>query len=169
MSGGGSLDALTKQSTDAATEFVDSYYPALQSARSSLSSFYVPASQMPDGKTSPSLVFNGNIIPDAIALQDLFEKEMPLAHFEVQSYDCHVLNPDYKVDAPAGGPPSKPSLSLLLSVSGYVRYGESREGAPRGFSESLVLVPNPDAEGGKGRGKGRRKWLVQSQSFRLVV
>jgi NTF2-related export protein 1/2 len=77
--------------SSAAEKFVESYYAALQSSRATMS-FYSPPSAMPDGKPLPAIVFNGNIISDAAAFQAMFEKQMPPAHYEVQSYDCHVLN-----------------------------------------------------------------------------
>lgn len=59
-------------------------------------------------------------------------------------------------------------MSLMLLVSGYVKYGESREAAMRGFAETFVLVPNPEQAGGKKR-KAGDGWLIQSQNFRLVT
>lgn len=95
---------------------------------------------------------------------------MPHAHYEVQSYDCQFLNPNYSLDGPGRfDPGSGKSMSIVLTVSGYVRYGESRDGAMRGFSENIVLIPNPDGASSRARGSPRREWLVQSQNFRLVV
>ncbi|KAI9780209.1 MAG: hypothetical protein M1816_003133 [Peltula sp. TS41687] len=164
--------------TPAAQRFIESYYPALQTSRSTLDTFYVPSSSLSDGKTVPTIVFNGNVIPDPLALRTLFEKQMPHAHYEVQSYDCQVLNPDYSLAGPGRFDPSSgKNMSVVLTVSGYVRYGESRDAALRGFSENFVLIPNPDGGGSsssspgaaRGRGTPRRDWLVQSQNFRLVV
>lgn len=125
---------------------------------------------MPDGKTLPSITFNGNLLPDATAFQTLFEKQMPNARYEVQGYDCHPLNLNYPSSTPTGNASSSgKNMSILVSTSGYVRFGEGRDGAMRGFSESIVLVPNTDEANKKIRGKGRREWLVQSQNFRLTV
>ena len=124
---------------------------------------------MPDGKPLPAIVFNGNIIPDAAAFQNMFQQDMPPAHYEVQSYDCHVLNPNYTVDGTQGsGAASGKNMTILVTVSGYVKFGEPREAATRGFSENFVLVPNAEATA-KGRGKQAKDWLIQSQNFRLVV
>jgi NTF2-related export protein 1/2 len=137
----------------------------------------VPPTTLPDGKTLPVLTFNGNIIPDPTALQTMFTTQMPTAHYEVQSYDAQVINPAYATAetqaagvvggvAPAGGD-GRANISLLVLVSGYVRYGENvKEAAMRGFSESFVLVPNLALERTRGKGDG---WLIQSQNFRLVV
>lgn len=109
---------------------------------------------------------------------------MPHATYEVQSYDCQIINANHVTPGAEPPAPSAPSrqhgggaaaaaarkMSLLVLVSGYVRFGEEREAgdtaANRGFSETFVLIPNPES-GPKGRSK--RQWLIQSQNFRLVV
>ena len=125
---------------------------------------------MPDGKPLPAIVYNGNIFPSAIALQTMLETTGP-ARYEVQSYDCQVLNPNSVVadtqDNHKAGASGK-NMTLLVVISGYVKYGEPREADMRGFSETFVLVPNPAATSGA-RGKNIKDWLIQSQSFRLVV
>ncbi|KAI9834824.1 MAG: hypothetical protein M1819_002732 [Sarea resinae] len=164
-----SADVATKVSTEAAERFTESYYPALKSNRETLSSYYIPPSAMPDGKPLPAIVFNGNVIPDPATFQNMFVKEMPPTHYEVQSFDCQVLNPNLLAggpDANTGG--SGKNMTILLVVSGYVRIGEPREGPMRGFSDSIVLVPNPDKTAEKGRAP-RSKWLIQSQTSRFVV
>ncbi|KAJ5675635.1 hypothetical protein N7462_008532 [Penicillium macrosclerotiorum] len=154
-------DTLTKVSTDAAAELVLSFYLALEKNRESIGSFYLPAPS--------TILFNGNTVADGAAVQDIFTKQMPNAHYEVQSYDCQVINRAYPTATPTGvKPPSEMTakdMSVLVIVSGYVRYGEGRDQPQRGFSETFVIVPNPSTE----RGKRRRDWLIQSQNFRLVV
>lgn len=118
----------------------------------------------------PTIVINGNAMPDARSLQTLFETQMPRAHYEVQSYDCQVLNLDYApVDPGRNDPSPGKKMSLLLMVSGYASYGESGAEVKRGFSESIILVPDVDASSNRGRGGFKREWLIQSQNFRLVV
>lgn len=154
----------------AAETFVEAYYAALRSSRATLSSFYSAPSAMPDGKPLPAIVFNGNVIPDAAEFQNMFEKQMPPAHYEVQSYDCHVLNPNYTADGTeASSGVSGKNMTFMLMVSGYVKFGELKEAEMKGFSETFVLIPIPDASGSKGRGKRGNQWLIQSQNFRLVV
>ncbi|EER25334.1 hypothetical protein DIZ76_011884 [Coccidioides immitis] len=165
-------DTLTKVSTDAATDFVQSFYSALQSARPTISSFY--------SQPSASILFNGNAVADGAAVQDIFMNQMPSTYYEVQSYDCQVLNPSYPTAAglqpdiqgrPRGGAAAARNMSILVLVSGYVRFGEGKESFDtpnRGFSETFVLVPNPQADGGF-KGRGKKHWLIQSQNFRLVV
>ena len=154
----------------AAEDFVEAYYTALRSSRATLSSFYSAPSAMPDGKPLPAIVFNGNVIPDAAEFQNMFEKQMPPAHYEVQSYDCHLLNPNYTADGldPSSGGSGK-NMTILLSVSGYVKFGELKDAEMKGFSETFVLIPTPDTTTSKGRGKRGNQWRIQSQNFRLVV
>ncbi|KAJ5175285.1 uncharacterized protein N7482_001162 [Penicillium canariense] len=154
-------DTLTKVSTEAATELINTFYPALRNDRSSIGSFYLP--------TPSTILFNGNSVADGAAVQDIFLNQMPDAHYEVQSFDCQILNRAYPTATATGvKPPSEMTvkdMSILVMASGHVRYGENRDQPQRGFSETFVLVPNPSSE----RGKRRRDWLIQSQNFRLVV
>lgn len=104
--------------------------------------------------------------------------QMPATRYEVQTYDCQIINPDFPTPTTSTRPsrtnaPAK-NMSLLLIVSGYVRYGEERDSPDspnRGFSETFVLIPNSQMDGNMAgpRGKSRKQWLIQSQNFRLVV
>lgn len=145
----------------AATNLVQSFYSALQSNRDTIRSFYSP--------TPSTILFNGNTVADGAAVQDIFVNQMPVAHYEAQSFDCQIINRAYPTVTAAGlKPPAQMTvkdMSVLVIVSGYVRYGENRDLPQRGFSETFVLVPNPSID----RGKRRHEWLIQSQNFRLVV
>ncbi|KAL4998753.1 hypothetical protein BDV10DRAFT_166177 [Aspergillus recurvatus] len=152
-------DAYVKVSTEAATEFVQSFYPALQSNRATIASFY--------STPTSTIVFNGNPVADGNAVQEIFVSQMPPTHYEVQSFDCQIINKQYPTATIGRQIDSRKDISILVIVSGYVRFGESRDLPQRGFSETFVLVPNPSSEGGKG--KRRRDWLIQTQNFRLVV
>ena len=153
----------------AAGFFVDTYYPALSSSRADIASFYMPASAMPDGKPLPVIVYNGNVIPDPTAMQTLFQEQMPEARYEIQDYDCQVLNPHYVAEGTQGGSPaSGKNMTILVTVSGSVRFGEPRAATVRGFSENFVLIPNPIAATTT-RGKHNKGWLIQSQNSRLIV
>ncbi|PKY02112.1 putative nuclear transport factor 2 domain protein [Aspergillus campestris IBT 28561] len=160
---GRSQDVLTKVSTEAATEFVHSFYPALQNNRAAIASFY--------SKPTATILFNGNPVADGAAVQEIFVNQMPPAHYEFQSFDCQILNPTYPTPTPTGvklpNQLSVKDMSILVIVSGHVRYGESRDLPQRGFSETFILVPNPTSDAPKGRRK--REWLIQTQNFRLVV
>lgn len=125
---------------------------------------------MPDGKPLPAITHNGNVISTAADMQEMFQNQMPAARYEVQSFDCQVINHDY-IAANSEGvvSTSGKNMTILVAVSGYVKYGGTRDAALRGFSESFVLVPNYDAAKAKSQGKKFKDWLIQSQTFRLVV
>jgi NTF2-related export protein 1/2 len=58
-------------------------------------------------------------------------------------------------------------------VSGGVKYFKSAadeevRDESRGFTETFVLVPHMEAQGAKAP-RGLKKWLIQSQNFRLVL
>jgi NTF2-related export protein 1/2 len=96
---------------------------------------------------------------------------MPATHYEVQSFDCQIINRNYPTETMTGIKASTEmtvkDMSMLVTVSGSVQFEESRDQPERGFSETFVLVPNPKATQPKGRPK--KEWLIQSQTFRLVV
>ncbi|KAL3474632.1 hypothetical protein BJX99DRAFT_231344 [Aspergillus californicus] len=150
-------DVYTKISTDAATEFVQTFYPALQSNRAMIASFY--------GTPASTIMFNGNAVADGHAVQDIFVNQMPPSHYEVQSFDCQIINKQFPTPTTRPLDPRK-DISILVMVSGYVRFGESRDLPQRGFNETIILVPNPSTEP---KGKRKRDWLIQTQNFRLVV
>ncbi|KAI9742342.1 MAG: hypothetical protein M1818_003875 [Claussenomyces sp. TS43310] len=144
--------------------------------RRTLSSFYVAAP--PDSTQLPpaDITLNGNRIPTPTDLETLFTTQMPRSHYEVQSYDCHVLNPNYNLGAPdadLGPDPTGRKMSILLVVSGYVKYGDDlRQAAMRGFTENFILVPNFQSAVPPPQSQVQakvKKWLIQSQNFRLVV
>lgn len=97
---------------------------------------------------------------------------MAKAHYEVQSFDCQVINTNYNVGVDETKlDPNKDGkkMSILVMVNGSVKYfKESTDGETRGFTESIVLVPNFEAQGPKAP-KGSKRWLIQSQTFRLVL
>ena len=154
--------------TAAAKQFVDTYYAALTSHRDQIAAFYASLATMPDGKSLPVIVWNGNIIPDPTSLQKMFQEQMQRAHYDAQSYDCHVLNPNYVEEgAEAGNATAGKNMSLLVTVSGSFKYGDDRSVPSKGFSENFVLIPNPAAA--NTRGKDTHHWVIQSQNFRLVA
>ena len=122
---------------------------------------------MPDGKPLPAIVWNGSVIPDPTAMQKLFQEEMPRAEYVVGDFDCHVINPSYVAEGARSAPAkSGRNMTILLTISGFVKYGQSRSVEPHAFSETFVLTPNPAS--GNSHSRNFKEWLIQSQSFRLV-
>ena len=155
----------TRVATETGESFIDQYYTILNGSRKQISSFYVTTSTLPSGRALPHISFNGELIQDAAVFQETFEKQMPWTYFEPQSVNAHVLNPDFNPGDGKSKKEAERNMSLVVQVSGYVRLVERKEGPMRGFSDSFVLVPNPDT----GKQDVGRKWLVQSQNFRFVV
>ncbi|CAG8979517.1 hypothetical protein HYALB_00004969 [Hymenoscyphus albidus] len=148
--------------------FTQSYYPSLSRPHTikDIPSYYVPLS--PSSPLKPSISLNGNLVTDPASLPALFEKQPPKTHYEVQSFDCHVLNANFNIGAPEGllePNNAGKKMSIAVTVSGSVRYGEGAD--VQGFMDNLVLVPNWDVYGKPA--KGRRKWIVMSQKFRVVA
>ncbi|KAI5838898.1 hypothetical protein DFP73DRAFT_562563 [Morchella snyderi] len=113
-----SKESHIRLAAEGAKRFVETYYPALNSDRTTLASFYHPAA---------SIVWNGNPIASGEAFAAFFAS-MPDSHYDVQSYDAQPMQFDVKG-----------SCSFVLIVSGSVKYGELKE--QRGFSETFVLKP----------------------------
>ncbi|KAH0285330.1 hypothetical protein M436DRAFT_35938 [Aureobasidium namibiae CBS 147.97] len=165
-------DVLVRVSANAAETFTDAYYVALTSARGSLPDYYVPKTVLPSGKLLPQISYNGTVVSDPDDFSNTYTTQMPYTFFEIQSVNAHVLNPALApLDKAAKPKEQELNMSILVQVSGYVRLIERKEGPMRAFSDTLVLVPNKEEAGAKGKGKtGEGKsWLIQNQNFRFVV
>jgi NTF2-related export protein 1/2 len=156
----------------AAEKFVESYYPALNSpkGRAHLTEFYIKPTE--SSPLQPDITLNGNTVADAAQLQSIFENQVSKAQYEVQSFDCQVVNTNYNVgvdESRLGPNKDGRKMSILVMVNGSVKYfKENTDGETRGFTESVVLIPNLEAQGPKAA-KGAKRWLIQSQTFRLVL
>ncbi|CZR57920.1 related to nuclear transport factor 2 domain protein [Phialocephala subalpina] len=153
----------------AAQDFIDAYYPALNNpkGRASIADFYVKP--VPGKPIAADIVLNGVPSTDPTEIQKIFDEQVTKAHYEVQTFDCHTINANYNVAANESAlalDMDGKKMSIVVIVGGTVKYGE--DGDVRAFSDSLVLVPNLEAHGPKAA-KGLKKWLVQSQNFRLVL
>lgn len=153
----------------AAQDFVDAYYPALNNpkGRAGITDFYIKP--IPGTPLKADIVLNGVPSTDPTEVQNIFEKQVTKAHYEVQNFDCHTINPNYNVAANESAlalDTDGKKMSIVVLISGTVKYGE--EGDVRAFTDNVVLVPNLEAHSPKAA-KGLKKWLVQSQNFRLVL
>ncbi|ROT43720.1 hypothetical protein SODALDRAFT_320115 [Sodiomyces alkalinus F11] len=95
----------------------------------------------------------------------------PQVRFEIESFDAHVVNPDYNLAAPPHvlSTPDKSGAkcSVLTQVTGRVYYGRGRDAPAKTFNEVFVLVPNWDMFV-RNPPKGARRWLIMSQNFRAL-
>jgi len=165
-------DVEVKVADNAAETFVQSYYPALNTpnGQKRLTEYYIkPTLEQP---TEADISLNGNILSSPADLQATFENQVQKCLYEAQSFDCQVINTNYNVGIDERYiAPDKDGkkMSIMVMVSGSVKYyKDGVEGETRGFTETFLLVPNPEAQGPKAP-RGLRKWLIQSQSFRLVL
>lgn len=156
----------------AAENFVSSYYPSLNTPQGQkrLTEFYIkPTTAAP---AQADIVLNGNTVSSPEELQAMFENQVERCLYEAQSVDCQVLNANYNVgldDRDLGQDKKGDKVSFMVMVCGSVKYlKEGTDGDVRGFTETFVMVPNMAAHGPKAP-RGLRKWLIQSQVFRLVV
>ena len=102
-----------------------------------------------------------------VELEAVFDNQPSKTFFDAQSFDCQVINANYNVGAPENlleGNKAGKKMSILVLVSGSVKYGEEEA---RCFTDNVLLVPNWEITA-KNQ-KEKRKWLVQSQTFRLVL
>jgi NTF2-related export protein 1/2 len=121
---------------------------------------------MQGGKPIPTLVFNGNVLQNGAAVQEMFENEMPPTRYTAQSIDCHVLNPQYAPEGVTLSRSAASTMTILVIVSGDVRFSEDRNDPEKKFSETFVLVPNHDRSP---RVQRQMDFLIQSQNFRVVA
>ena len=156
---------------------MESYYRALQHSKSTIASFYIPP--VPGDKPLPDIALNGNVVPDGAAMQETYLRQLPQARFEILVVDCHPINTTYPKLSGAVASPAA-TMSILVMAGGQVKFGGDAETT---FSETFVLVPNPEPEPPRGPGGGReigaelrggigsrrRQFLIQSQTFRTVA
>lgn len=93
-----------------------------------------------------AIVWNGNAFAGGEAFATFFGT-MPLSFYDVQCFDAHPILPD-----------GLGTCSVSLTVSGVVKYGDSKE--QRGFSETFVLMPEQAGQA--------TKFKISAQAFRLV-
>jgi NTF2-related export protein 1/2 len=111
-----------------AEEFTQLYYKHLDTQRPTIPRFYRPTS---------TILWNGNAFVGGDAYAD-FISRFPSTTHEVHSFDCHPVDSGMLGGVPVPGE----APSMILTVSGSVRFGEERE--KRGFSESFLLKADGD-------------------------
>lgn len=97
--------------------------------------------------------------------------------YEVDAFDVHVINHDYRFAAPPAvlvPDPSKPAhgagvrIMMALTVAGTVHLG-STSGAENArtqhFSDVFILVPNWDAIAKHGS-RNTRRYIIASHTYR---
>lgn len=146
---------------------MDSYYSAMNTARHAIHAYYVPQSTLVDGTSLPAIFLNGTEVADGSNVQRIFQHRYPTSTFEIDVVDCHILNDQYPAQNGTSTNGTTP-MSLLVVVNGIFKQGSARDQVEQEFSETLVLVPNPDAPPRGQGGRHRKDYLIQSQTFRVV-
>ncbi|KAK3325528.1 hypothetical protein B0H66DRAFT_529562 [Apodospora peruviana] len=88
--------------------------------------------------------------------------------YDVEAYDVHVINPDFRIGAPAellAKPNQGPRLMMLLTVAGKVVFNGGAEQKKQHFSDVFTLVPNWDVIARHGS-KATRRYLISSHTYR---
>ncbi|KAF7303223.1 NTF2 domain-containing protein [Mycena kentingensis (nom. inval.)] len=144
--------------TRAADDFTRIYYSAYDSKSrlTELPKLYRPTS---------ALTWNGTPFQGQDGLINLVTNMPPTKH-EIQSFDCHPI--------PGTSPPS-----LLIIVSGNVTHGlgpagnpagsssKNKEGHPRVFSQTFVLIPDASAPPPTKAG-ALAKYFISADAMRFV-
>ncbi|KAK7755148.1 hypothetical protein SLS62_002963 [Diatrype stigma] len=187
-----SLETQAKVASDAAQNFVEHYYEALN-RRHNLAQYYASASsKLAAADVKPDISINGNVCASVADFEDLLNKQgspvycnllsfspFPPFRHEVISYDAQPVNPHFTLGAPASSASSEPDrnerkaieagerLSVALQVAGTVRYGKAGDEGTveRTFTEAWLLVPHWEALARQAP-RGLRRWVVASQNFR---
>ncbi|EWG42794.1 hypothetical protein FVEG_04523 [Fusarium verticillioides 7600] len=157
-------------SSDAAEIFTSNYYQAINRQKDILP-FYINSSQR--YPIAADISINGAVLPTPDDYSKLLEAQGKDAHYEIESFDAHVLNPNFAMGAPenifdsAKKEKSGDKMSILVTVMGRVQFGKGREAPQKMFNETFVLVPNWESMV-KNPPRGVKKWLVMSQNFRAL-
>ncbi|KAI5461638.1 nuclear transport factor 2 domain-containing protein [Mariannaea sp. PMI_226] len=163
-------DTQVKASSEAADIFVSHYYQAINS-KSALLPFYINTS--PRYGMQADISINGAVVASPEAYLQLLQAQGPGVHYEIESFDAHVMNPSFQLGAPEnvydGAKVEKNGgrMSIAVTIMGRVKYGKDREAPQKMFNETFVLVPNWESMV-RNAPRGLKRWLIMSQNFRAL-
>ncbi|CAI6096793.1 hypothetical protein V2G26_016264 [Clonostachys chloroleuca] len=157
-------------SSEAAEIFVNNYYDALN-RRQPLLPFYVNSTTRYSIPADISI--NGAQVATPADYYNLLEAQGAGVHYDVESFDTHVLNPSFQYNAPENiydgnkAEKSGARMSIIVTVMGRVQYGKGKEAPQKMFNETFVLVPNWEALQ-RNPPRGVKRCLIMSQNFRAL-
>ncbi|AEO62680.1 uncharacterized protein THITE_108034 [Thermothielavioides terrestris NRRL 8126] len=173
-------------SAEAAKNFVDWYYRQVNEAKP-IAQGYVNGNATYDraGHAPADICINGLVVATPQEWEKLLEQQrqcpkqtdpnQKLVRYDVEVFNCHVINPDYRFAAPQKmldlhAPTDGVRMMMMLTVGGTVYFGTGRNKgdgyfAKERFQDVFILVPNWDVLGKPGAKVGR-KYLVASQIYR---
>ncbi|OIW30254.1 hypothetical protein CONLIGDRAFT_644264 [Coniochaeta ligniaria NRRL 30616] len=183
-----------KAANDGASQFVEQYYLCVNGSPQPIRNFYVSSNTKYTQSTLPANVdisINGAVLtggPDEYEQMLKTQRMTPAGieakvRYEVDSWDCHILNPDFAIGCPDNllqkYDEEKKSgkttfsreyfnrASLLLQVTGTIIFGGGDKDTRKVFNDVFVLVPNWDTHV-KNPSRNAKRWLILSQNFRAL-
>ncbi|KAL2023873.1 hypothetical protein VTK56DRAFT_650 [Thermocarpiscus australiensis] len=176
-----------RRSAEAARIFVDWYYRQINIARP-IAPAYINGHPAYANHPPADICINGLVVATPEEWESLLEKQrqapsttpahLRAVRYEVQSYDVHVINNDYRFGAPqklldAHGPHDGVRMMMLLTVSGTVYFGVDKSDRhvdnyayKQHFNDVFILVPDWDLLARPGPKHERRKYLIASHTYR---
>lgn len=179
-------EAIIRSSGEAARAFTDWYYTQLTDGKP-VSSCYVNSNAKYLAASHPpaDICINGTVVSTPEEWDRLLDQQrlIPFTQqkgkvkYEVEGFDVHVINKDYRFAAPAEIQAATDAklmqrtedarIMMVVTVSGNVTYGGKEKGTPpkQHFSDVFVLVPNWDYVT-RPKFKGHKRYLVASHTYR---
>ncbi|KAI0122993.1 hypothetical protein BJ170DRAFT_120300 [Xylariales sp. AK1849] len=163
------METQAKVASDAAQNFVDHFYEALNRHQPLAQYYASTSSKLTSASVVPDISVNGQPVASVADLDALYEQQGSPVHYEVHSYDAHPVNPHFVIGAPDPTAQSErgEKLSFAVQVSGSVKYGKGEESVVKSFNEAFLLVPHWEAQG-RNAARGLRKWVIISQNMRIL-
>ncbi|KAK3684973.1 hypothetical protein B0T22DRAFT_204902 [Podospora appendiculata] len=174
-----------RRSAEAAKEFVEWYYNNLNQGKPVSSGYVDKNKSYQAASIKADITINGSPpitpeewdaklaaqrTPPAAAASTAGDPSLaPKVHYEVDCYDVHVINADYRAGATStqleklGKPGVR--MMLMLSVSGTVTFGSGDGATKQHLNDTFILVPNWDALSRAGS-RNTRRYLVFSHTYR---
>ncbi|OTB06133.1 hypothetical protein M426DRAFT_21250 [Hypoxylon sp. CI-4A] len=174
------MDTQAKISSEAAQNFVDSFYEALNRRRP-MGNYYASTSpRLTSAGVKPDISINGLALADVAAYEALLETQGAPVTYDVASFDAQPVNPNFQQGAggPADGNPAAAAaaavragdrLSFALQVSGTVRYGRGHvaSSSDKNHGPAVSAAPAVGTTDTSGGGGGAQEKLF-NESFLLV-
>lgn len=146
------------------------FYEAV-SKHSPILPFYVNSTSRYSIKADISI--NGAQIETPADYFNLLKEQGNGVTYTAESFDAHVVNPSFEYNAPENIPDNQKherqgdKMSIVVMVTGRIKFGRDRDAPHKMFTETFVLVPNWEAMQ-RNPPRGIRKWLIMSQNFRAL-
>lgn len=145
------------------------FYRAMgsQPQRKHLTTHFVAENDMGGGQKLPDILFNGVKYNSPGTFQE-FVEALPKMKYEVQSLGGVIINPALALEGFSEVDIKKGKAAVVsVTVGGIIIVNDDKDD-PHVFSDSLIMMPNPEASLNGRRDKGKREWLVSVYNSRFV-